>query len=92
MLEEELEFFAKNRAEWLAKHSDRVALVKGRQLIGMFDNEQQAIEAGARQFGLTSFLVKRITADEPQFIAPALTLGLLRADHPSRGVSSDHWA
>ena len=88
MLEEELDFFEKQRAEWLDKHSDRVALVKGHKLIGMFDTEQEAIESGARQFGLTSFLVKRITAEDPQFVAPALTLGLLRADHSSSRASS----
>ena len=46
MLEEEVAFFNANRADWLQKQQNRVALIKGRELIGMFDTEEQAIMEG----------------------------------------------
>jgi hypothetical protein len=88
MLEAELQYFAENLPQWLEKHADRVALIKGQELIGLFDNEQEAIAEGARKYGLDSFLVRRITAHQPEFTAPALTLGILRADHPSSSYST----
>jgi hypothetical protein len=80
MLEEEVAFFNENRAEWLAKQQNRVALVKGRELIGMFDTEEQAIMEGARRFGMKPFLVKRVLPTDSEFTAPALALGILGAN------------
>jgi hypothetical protein len=88
MLEVEIKFFSENLPDWLQKHADRVALIKGATLIGFFDNEQQAISEGARLFGLESFLVRRVTADEPSFSAPAMTMGILSASNPSPCDSS----
>ena len=79
MLDTELKFFEDNLPAWLEKHADRVALVKGAELIGFFDDEQQAVAAGAREFGLQSFLVRRVSREEPTFSAPALSLGILNA-------------
>jgi hypothetical protein len=81
MLDIELKFFCDHLPEWLEKHTDRVALVKGAELIGFFDDEQQAIATGARQFGLGPFLVRRVQTEEPPVSAPALTLGILRASN-----------
>ncbi len=71
MLDIELKFFCDHLPEWLEKHSDRVALVKGAELIGFFDDEQQAIATGARQFGLGPFLVRRVQTEEPPVSACA---------------------
>jgi len=81
MLETELKFFYENLPQWLEKHADRVALVKGAELVGLFDNEEQAVATGARLFGLESFLVRRVEAEEPSFDVPALTFGLLCASN-----------
>lgn len=83
MLETESRYFAEHLADWLEKHSNRVALIKGESLIGFFDNEHDAIVEGARRFGLQSFLVRRILAQQPEFSVPALTLGLINAADPS---------
>lgn len=84
MLDEELQFFNEHKGQWLKTHKDRVALVKGRELIGWYDNENQAVVAGARRFGLQSFLAKRVEELEQEITAPALALGILSADHPVR--------
>lgn len=80
MLEQELAFYEEHRAEWLVKHPGKFVLVKSRELIGAFDDEDDALSEGARRFGLESFLVRRVQEVEELVQIPALTLGLLRAD------------
>jgi hypothetical protein len=80
MLEEELGYFEKNLSAWLERHTGRVALVKGRELVGFFDDEEQAIAEGARRFGLQSFLVRRVERVPEAVCIPALTLGILRGN------------
>ncbi len=77
MLEQELAFFRENLPTWLQKHAGRVVLVKGRELIGFFDDEGKAMSEGARRFGLDSFLIRRIESTEQEICIPALTLGIL---------------
>jgi hypothetical protein len=81
MLEEERAFYAEHRAEWLQKHDQRFVLVKGCQLVGTFDTQEQAVRMGARLFGLTSYLVRRVTESEEPIRIAVLTL-FHRADHP----------
>ena len=80
MLTTELEFFKQHLSTWLETSAGRVALIKDRKLLGFFDNESDALAEGARQFGLQSFLVRRILTEQPEAHAPALTLGILRAN------------
>lgn len=80
MLEQELAYYAEHLAEWLAKHQGKFVLVKGRELVGVFENQNEALAEGARRFGLESFLARRVEEAEELVHVPALTLGLLRAD------------
>ncbi len=80
MLEQELRFFEEHRAEWLEDHRGALALVKGGELLGFFDSQADALSEGARLFGLDHFLVRAVEADERVESAPALTLGILRAN------------
>ena len=80
MLEQEREFFARNRAEWLRRHAGRVVLVKGERLVGVFNTIDEAVKEGARLFGLDSFLIRRVEEIEETLSAPALTLGILDAN------------
>ena len=79
-LEQELEFFAENRANWLAVHPGKFVLVKGKELLGVFDTAEAAIAEGARRFGAKSFLVRRVNAEDENIYIPALALGLLYAN------------
>lgn len=91
MLEEERSFYEEKHREWLQHYAGKFALVKGRELVGVFDTSEAALAEGARRFGLTPFLVRPVLAVQEEIHIPALTLGLLRADltHTSRGPSSD---
>lgn len=80
-LQEEQAFFEANRAKLLADHRGKFALIKGSELIGTFDNDENAYEVGVARFGNVSFLIKAVEEKEPTAQFPALTFGLLRA-HP----------
>ena len=80
-LQEELEFFGANRDKLLVEHQGKFALIKGSELIGTFDTEENAYEAGVARFGNNPFLIKQVLETEPSVRFPALSLGLLRA-HP----------
>lgn len=80
MLEEERQFYAENLANWLGQYPGKFVLVKGRELIGTFDTNEEALAEGARRFGLAPFLVRRVQERQEDISIPALTLGILRAN------------
>jgi hypothetical protein len=81
-LENELQFFAENKAQWTKAHLGKFVLVKGSELIGVYDNAETAITEGAKRFGAESFLVRQLNPEEKDIYIPALALGLLHA-HPA---------
>lgn len=80
MLDKERLFYAAHVQEWAQIHQDKYVLIKDDKLIGIFDTIDDALSAGASQFGLSSFLVRRIGELEQTISIPALTLGVLRAN------------
>ena len=81
MLETERQYFAQNHTELIAKHLGKFVVIKGEELVGVFNTIEEALSEGARQFQLQPFLVREVTIKGPQDInIPALTLGLLRAN------------
>jgi len=81
MLDEELAFFSANKNQWLQEHKGKFALVKGSQLIGVYDSPENAYVEAVKRFGNSPVLIKQISEDEQEIQIPALTLGLLSA-HP----------
>ena len=79
VLDEELSFFDEKKSEWIKTYPNKIALVKGRELIGTFDTPDAAVAEGAKRFGSTSFLVRRISQTEENVFIPILSLGLLYA-------------
>jgi len=59
-LETELRFFETHRAELVREARGKYALVKGEQLIGVYEDPNAAIRAGYEHFGNEPFLVKEI--------------------------------
>jgi hypothetical protein len=83
MLTEERAFFQESLSDWLTTYPGRVVLVKGRELKGVFDTEEEAISEGGRLFGLDSFLVRRVIERPDEPMMPALTLGIISANPTS---------
>ena len=80
MLEEELEYYERNLSDWLNHHPGKFVAVVGQDVLGFFDTIDDALQAGARQVGLGSFLVRRIQEVEENVSIPALSLGIIYAD------------
>lgn len=80
MLERERNFFEQHRQEWCSKYPSKIVLIKGEELVGIFDRHEDALSEGARRFGIESFLVRRVEEKEELVYIPALTLGILRAN------------
>ena len=76
MLQNEVEHFNQHRAEWLTQFAGRVALVRNQTLVGVYDDEIQALSEGTRLYGLTPYLVRRIVPEDQELNAPTLALGL----------------
>jgi hypothetical protein len=84
MLEQERQYFSDHRDELRQQHPGTFVLIHGDALAGSFATQDEALSYGAREFGLTSFLVRHV--DQPLDVevnVPALALGILRrADSP----------
>jgi pilus assembly protein TadC len=80
MLEKELAFYEKNLDNWLSLYPGKFILVKGEELVGVYDTNEQALAAGASHFGLASYLIRRVEKSKEDINLPALTLGLLYAN------------
>ena len=68
----ELRTFEQHRVELLQDHAGKHALIKGSEVVGIFDNDVAAAEAGYARFGLSRFLVKQVVAED----APLVIMGL----------------
>jgi len=65
-LQQELHCFEQHRLELLAQAPGKYALIKGSEVAGTFDSENEAVGAGYRRYGNEPFLVKHIVeADLP---------------------------
>lgn len=79
-LEKELKFFEERRAEWLQHHTGKYALIKGRELVDVFDSDEAAYQAGVERWGNTPFLIKQVLPHDRIEQIPALMYGLVNAD------------
>jgi hypothetical protein len=64
VLELELKTFEEKRLTLLAEHEGKFVLIKGDQIIGTFESQQDAIAVGYREFGNVAFLVKQISPSD----------------------------
>lgn len=76
ILREELAFFEEQKSELLAKYRGQFALIKGRDLIGVFPNREQAYTHGVERFGGEPFLIKEIVEKELPETVPLLAFAL----------------
>ena len=78
-LAEEYEFYRQKRSELIKQSNNKFALIKGKELVGVFDTDQDAYKAGLLRFGNVPFLIVRIQEGDDRNWIPVLQLGLLNA-------------
>jgi hypothetical protein len=68
-LEKEMQTYRQALPTLLTTSAGKFVLIHGDQIIGAWDTEEEAIEAGDQRFGLEPFLVHRVQeTDQPRFI------------------------
>jgi len=67
-LERELQTYQRELKNYL-KEKGKFILIRGDQVVGVWENEEEAVEAGDQLFPLEPFLVKEIQeVEQPRFI------------------------
>lgn len=62
----EWEFYKRHAAEWVAQGLEgKFVLIKGEELIDVFDDWLTTLRAGSQRFGLVPFMAKQIWLTEP---------------------------
>jgi len=64
VLEEELQTYEAHKDELLSKAKDQFALIKGEEVVDVFETPMDAIRQGYERFGNVPFLVKQIVEIE----------------------------
>lgn len=78
-LEKELNFFESKKKEWLRNYKDKFVLIKGEELIDVFNTLEDAYKEGVKRYGNQPFLIKRVTEEEEIETLPALMSGIIHA-------------
>ena len=78
-LEEDFEYFESIRDTLLKEHFGKVALVKNKAVVGIFDTDQAAYDEGMRLFPGEEFLIQEILTEDVLRDMPAVYFGLLNA-------------
>jgi len=67
ILSKELETYEKNKQKLLKDSHGKFVLIKGDEIINVFDTYSDAVKVGIDKFGNTPFLIKQILeVDQPQ--------------------------
>ena len=74
LFERERAYFESQKPMLLAAARDRFAVLKGERLLGIFESDPDAYDAGRTAFGNVPFLIRQITEDEPEIALPTLLL------------------
>src|SRR5437867_868935 len=91
MLDVERQYYEENLSSLLENYRGRFVVIKDHTVVGPFNTIEEALEEGARLYGLQSFLARQV-GEAPRVISnPALSLGLLHADppHPVRASGDE---
>jgi hypothetical protein len=59
-LDTELKYYKAHKADLLKTYRGQVVLIRGKTLVGVFPTEEEAYQAGIKQFGNLPFLIVRV--------------------------------
>jgi len=75
--EAEIELYDELLPELLQSSKGKFVVIKERELLGVFDSNDEAYEAGLDRWGLTGFLLRPVRETQQVMSIPALQLGIL---------------
>ena len=80
VLDQEVAFFETKRKQLFRKHPGEFALIKAKELIGVYETDEEAYNEGVRLFGTDVFMIKRITKEDKPEQVPLLASFIRHAD------------
>ena len=76
LLDAELQTYEKNRKSLLGSAEGKFVLIKGDQIVGVYESKMDAINQGYRQLGHVPFLVKQVLKIETPLNLMSSLLGV----------------
>ena len=70
VLAEELAVYEANKLDWLKEHEGEFVLIKGKEVVGFFEDRDEALTAGYARFGLVNLMVKMVEETERIYNLP----------------------
>ena len=58
-LKKEFQYYLDHQAELVSKYNGRVLVIKGEQVIGVYDNDLEALEETQKEYELGTFLIQK---------------------------------
>jgi len=74
-LDIELAFYQKNKEQFLKDHPGKFVLIKGEEVYGFFDTDEQTYDEGIKRFHGESFFIEQILENESGANYPACAVG-----------------
>ena len=69
MLRDEFEHYLTNQAKFAEKYEGKVLVIKNKTIVGVYDNESEAIRESSQNYELGSFLIQRCSADPESVVS-----------------------
>ena len=76
LLDAELQTYERNRESLLGSAQGKFVLIKGDQIVGVYESKMDAINQGYRQLGHVPFLVKQVLEIESPLNLMSTRLGV----------------
>ena len=76
-LAEELKTYQEHQADLLRQSPGKFALVKGHEIVGLYDKEEEAFSEAYRRFRLSGFMIKQVLEHEKVYTVGGSSFGLL---------------
>lgn len=64
MLDKEYKYYKANQKDFFKKHKNKVLVIKGEEIVGIYDNEADAYNDSISKHKLGTFLIQRCVPEE----------------------------
>ena len=77
LLADEIAYYDAHKKKLMREHREQYLLIKGSELIGSYESEDEAVAEGIRRFVSEPFLVRLAGEDTPILSVPLLSIGMM---------------
>ena len=66
-LDKEFKFYQENKEKFLAKYENKFIVIVEKEVVGVYDNQMEAINETRKDYALGTFLVQHVVKDDSAF-------------------------